>query len=80
MILLSLPLHLPYYASNLKHALTKHQEMLLRGPDDSGHYIDGNCGIAMRRLSIIDLDSGKQPIANETKTIHVVLNLSLIHI
>ena len=67
---------LNYDQSNVnKEVLDKmNQEMLLRGPDDSGHYIDGNCGIAMRRLSIIDLDSGKQPIANETKTIHVVLN------
>jgi len=33
-----------------------------RGPDDSGYYIDGNVGIAMRRLSIIDVAGGHQPI------------------
>lgn len=35
-----------------------------RGPDDEGQHIDGDCGIAMRRLSIIDLYGGHQPISN----------------
>jgi asparagine synthase (glutamine-hydrolysing) len=48
--------------------------MALRGPDDSGIYQKGNIGLAMRRLSIIDLDGGHQPISNEDQTIHVVLN------
>ncbi len=48
--------------------------MKMRGPDNSGQLIDGNFGMAMRRLSIIDLDSGKQPISNEDGTIHIVLN------
>jgi asparagine synthase (glutamine-hydrolysing) len=45
-----------------------------RGPDDEGYYT--NAGIAMghRRLSIIDLDTGRQPIHNEDKTIYVVFN------
>ncbi len=33
-----------------------------RGPDGEGHYIDGHCGIAHRRLSIIDLANGQQPM------------------
>jgi len=45
-----------------------------RGPDDAGLYIDANVGIAMRRLSIIDLKTGHQPISNEDKKIWVVLN------
>lgn len=45
-----------------------------RGPDDSGYYIDGNVGIAMRRLSIIDVAGGHQPISNETEQIHIVYN------
>jgi asparagine synthase (glutamine-hydrolysing) len=45
-----------------------------RGPDDYGEYIDGQVGIGMRRLSIIDLQGGRQPIANEDGTIWVVLN------
>jgi hypothetical protein len=36
-----------------------------RGPDDEGFYLDGPCDIGMRRLSIIDLETGHQPLANE---------------
>jgi asparagine synthetase B (glutamine-hydrolysing) len=35
-----------------------------RGPDDEGQHIDRDCGIAMRRLSIIDLAGGHQPLSN----------------
>src|SRR5215467_8822997 len=35
-----------------------------RGPDDEGSYADGPCAIGMRRLSIIDLAGGHQPLAN----------------
>ncbi|WP_077034670.1 asparagine synthase (glutamine-hydrolyzing) [Pelomonas sp. KK5] len=45
-----------------------------RGPDDEGQHIDGNCGIAMRRLSIIDLAGGHQPLSNEDGTIWLVCN------
>lgn len=45
-----------------------------RGPDDEGYYISGPVGLAMRRLSIIDLDKGRQPISNEDETIHIVFN------
>ncbi len=45
-----------------------------RGPDDEGTYIAGPVGLGMRRLSIIDLASGHQPIHNEEKNIWVVLN------
>ncbi len=46
-----------------------------RGPDDEGAYIDeGFVGMAMRRLSIIDLAGGHQPIANEDGTVWVVYN------
>lgn len=45
-----------------------------RGPDDEGYHVDGACGIGMRRLSIIDLDSGHQPISNEDGYIWVVFN------
>jgi len=48
--------------------------MALRGPDDSGIYQKGNIGLAMRRLSIIDLSGGHQPITNEDGTIHLILN------
>ena len=47
-----------------------------RGPDDEGQYIepDGRCGIAMRRLSIIDLTGGHQPISNADDSVWVVCN------
>jgi asparagine synthase (glutamine-hydrolysing) len=48
--------------------------MIHRGPDDSGTLIDGGLALGMRRLSIIDLSGGHQPIANEDGTIHVVCN------
>src|SRR6476469_1864597 len=45
-----------------------------RGPDDEGTFVDGGVGIGMRRLSIIDLSTGHQPIHNEDRTIWVVFN------
>ncbi|OGS12517.1 MAG: asparagine synthase (glutamine-hydrolyzing), partial [Elusimicrobia bacterium RIFOXYA12_FULL_57_11] len=49
-------------------------EMFHRGPDDEGIFIDRYCGLAMRRLSIIDVAGGRQPMLNETGEIAVVLN------
>ncbi len=48
--------------------------MTHRGPDDEGVYTDGRVGIGMRRLSIIDVAGGHQPISNETGTIWIVFN------
>ena len=45
-----------------------------RGPDDEGMYISGSVGLGHRRLSIIDLSTGKQPIGNEDGTIWIVFN------
>lgn len=45
-----------------------------RGPDDEGYHLDGECGLGMRRLSIIDLNTGHQPISNEDGTVWVVFN------
>src|SRR5271165_5120127 len=45
-----------------------------RGPDDEGYYTDDGCGLGMRRLSIIDLSTGHQPISNEDGTVWVVFN------
>ena len=36
-----------------------------RGPDDDGFFVDKNVGLGMRRLSIIDLSTGRQPVTNE---------------
>ncbi len=48
--------------------------MIHRGPDDEGTWINGNVGLGMRRLSIIDLVTGNQPIANEDGSIWIVCN------
>jgi asparagine synthase (glutamine-hydrolysing) len=45
-----------------------------RGPDDEGFYTSGALGLGHRRLAIIDLDGGHQPIANEDQSIWVVFN------
>ncbi len=45
-----------------------------RGPDDDGYHCDGPAGLGMRRLAIIDLVTGAQPIGNEDGTIQVVFN------
>ncbi|KFB77991.1 asparagine synthase (glutamine-hydrolyzing) [Candidatus Accumulibacter cognatus] len=45
-----------------------------RGPDDEGSHVDGPCGIAMRRLSIIDLAGGHQPLSNADGTLWLVCN------
>lgn len=48
--------------------------MIHRGPDDDGFYVDDRIGLAHRRLSIIDLNTGKQPQGNEDGTVQVVFN------
>ena len=45
-----------------------------RGPDDWGTFVEGGLGLGMRRLSIIDLAGGHQPLANEDGTVVVVFN------
>lgn len=45
-----------------------------RGPDGEGFYIDDNCALAHRRLAIIDLNTGAQPIYNEDKSLVIVYN------
>jgi asparagine synthase (glutamine-hydrolysing) len=45
-----------------------------RGPDDEGHHVDGPCAIGMRRLSIIDLAGGHQPLSNGDGTLWLVCN------
>lgn len=45
-----------------------------RGPDDEGYYQDSHARLAMRRLSIIDLQCGRQPICNESGDMWVIYN------
>jgi asparagine synthase (glutamine-hydrolysing) len=48
--------------------------LLHRGPDGGGEHLDGALGFGMRRLSIIDLETGDQPLANEDGSIWIVFN------
>ena len=50
--------------------------MVLRGPDDEGSYVDERCGVAIgaRRLSIIDVEGGHQPVCNEDRTVWAAQN------
>jgi len=50
------------------------QTIIHRGPDDEGVYAQGPAGLGMRRLSIIDLAGGRQPIHNEDRTLWAVFN------
>ena len=49
-------------------------EMIERGPDDDGYFVDEHCALGFRRLSIIDVAGGHQPIKNEDGTMHLVFN------
>lgn len=45
-----------------------------RGPDEEGLFINNNVGLGFRRLSIIDLHTGHQPLANEDKSVWIIFN------
>ena len=68
-----------YFDLNAKidaHEIIRMREtMIHRGPDDAGSFIDGPIGLGHRRLSIIDLATGRQPICNENGNIIVVYGL-----
>jgi asparagine synthase (glutamine-hydrolysing) len=63
-------------AKPVEHGLIQSmtQTMMHRGPDDEGYYIKDSIGFGMRRLSIIDVKGGSQPIHNEDQTIWIVFN------
>jgi asparagine synthase (glutamine-hydrolysing) len=50
------------------------QAIVYRGPDDEGIFVKDGVGLGMRRLSIIDLSGGHQPVFNEDRTVWVVFN------
>jgi asparagine synthase (glutamine-hydrolysing) len=50
------------------------REIIHRGPDDCGFHVSENVGLAMRRLSIIDVKTGHQPVTNEDGTVWLVYN------
>ncbi len=53
-------------------AMTK--SLAHRGPDDEGYYIEREVGLGFRRLSIIDLAGGHQPMSDEEESVWVVFN------
>ncbi len=58
-----------------EHELRRMNDAIFhRGPDEDGFYVKGRFGMAMRRLSIIDLSGGRQPIRNEDGSIWIVFN------
>jgi len=58
-----------------RHVLQHMTDALIhRGPDDEGLYLGDGVGLGMRRLSIIDLVTGKQPISNEDGSVWIVFN------
>src|SRR5215204_5543354 len=56
----------------LLHAMC--ERMVHRGPDSEGSFVTGGAALGMRRLAIIDLVTGEQPVFNEDRSIAVVLN------
>ncbi|HEX6969695.1 MAG TPA: asparagine synthase (glutamine-hydrolyzing), partial [Micromonosporaceae bacterium] len=48
--------------------------LIHRGPDDEGVYLDTHAGLAVRRLAVMDVADGRQPVRDERETIHVVFN------
>ncbi len=62
-------------ASHRGEAITKMTEALVhRGPDDSGYFQDEDIALGQRRLSIVDLHTGRQPISNEDNNLQLVCN------
>ncbi len=50
------------------------RQIVHRGPDDDGFLVEENVGLAMRRLSIIDIQTGHQPLSNEDESVWIVFN------
>jgi len=65
-----------FNSERIEESLLKKMSNLIkhRGPDGEGFYFDSNFGMAHRRLSIIDLKKGAQPIYNEDKSVVIVYN------
>lgn len=58
-----------------KNPIKEMTDMIIhRGPDDEGYYTDEDIAMGFRRLSIIDLEGGKQPMSNETNNIIITYN------
>jgi asparagine synthase (glutamine-hydrolysing) len=59
---------------SLREIQTMARSMVHRGPDDEGYYVNGSLGLGFRRLSIIDIEGGHQPMSDGEETVWVVFN------
>src|SRR5262245_15677368 len=57
-----------------ERALRMRDVITHRGPDEAGLYLDARAALAHRRLSIVDLKTGQQPLANEDGSVQVIFN------
>jgi asparagine synthase (glutamine-hydrolysing) len=58
-----------------RHVLAiMNRQIAHRGPDDEGFFVEGSVGLGMRRLSIIDVQAGHQPLSNEDENLWIVFN------
>ena len=57
-----------------KRSPRMNQQIVHRGPDDDGFFVEGSVGLAMRRLSIIDIKTGHQPSATKMNDVWIVFN------
>jgi len=64
----------PSVTVDIHHLQSMTRAFDYRGPDDEGFFVENNIGLGQRRLSIIDLTGGKQPMCNEDGSIWVVFN------
>lgn len=64
------------YGQPVDEAMLQHmtQTLIHRGPDDDGYYVDGSTGFGFRRLAIVDVQAGHQPLSNEDGSVWVVFN------
>src|ERR1044071_728542 len=62
----------PAGARELLHSMC--ERMVHRGPDSEGLFVSNGAALGMRRLAIIDLVTGEQPVYNEDQSIAVILN------
>jgi asparagine synthase (glutamine-hydrolysing) len=59
---------------SLREVQAMARSIVHRGPDDEGYYVNGPIGLGFRRLSIIDLEGGHQPMSDAEETVYVVFN------
>ncbi len=64
----------PRHPVSAARLLNMNRQIEHRGPDDSGTFVCANVGLAMRRLSIVDLKTGHQPLSNEDESLWIVYN------